>query len=301
GDSDDHSWMLDLLRRSRVLTFLERWSRLRRRNRQSAAIAAEAKPDIVLRNEIMSSSRSLMLLVVLGIAMVWGMWKLIELLVGVGGDEWLRIFGATGLTLSRVLVSTAIGTLWTVPAGLWIGLSSRRARFFQPIVQVAAAFPAPMLFPLVLLALNFLGVSLNFGSVLLMLLGTQWYLLFNVIAGAMAIPSDLREAGTSFHIVGWQRFATIYLPGVFPYLVTGWVTAAGGAWNASIVAEYIEFGGKTYHAAGLGNLIAIAFDRKNYQLLSAAVLTMAIVVVAFNRTVWRPLYRLAETRFSLSK
>src|SRR5207253_4493490 len=131
-----------------------------------------------------------------------------------------------------------LGALWALPARLAIGLSPRLSRFFQPIVQVVASFPAPMLFPLVVAVLEVFGISFGWASIVLMLLGTQWYILFNVIAGAMAVPADLKEAARSYNITGWQRFRVLYFPAIFPYLVTGWVTAAGGAWNASIVAEY---------------------------------------------------------------
>jgi NitT/TauT family transport system permease protein len=198
-------------------------------------------------------------------------------------------------------LSTALGTLWAVPAGLAIGLSPRLSRVFQPIVQVAASFPAPMLFPSAIAALQFAGVSLNWGCILLMLLGTQWYILFNVIAGAMAIPADLREAARSYRISGWRRFRVLYLPAVFSYLVTGWITAAGGAWNASIVAEYVTFKGDVVQAWGLGAQINQATSEANFPLLAASVLVMAAVVVLFNRLVWRRFYELAERRFSLNK
>jgi len=144
-------------------------------------------------------------------------------------------------------------------------------------------------------------VSLGWGSVVLMLLGTQWYILFNVIAGAMAIPSDLREAALSYRFDLKQRFKTLYLPGVFPYLVTGWVTAAGGAWNASIVAEIMNFKGRLLTTNGLGAQISRAAERADFPHLAAGVTVMAIVVVLFNRTVWKRLYRMTEERFSLSK
>ena len=147
-----------------------------------------------------------------------------------------------------------------------------------------------------------IGMSIDYGSVMLMLLGTMWYILFNVIAGAMAIPSDLREAATSFGILRQQRFWVVYAPGIFPYLVTGWVTAAGGAWNASIIAEFVTYNGQDLVVKwGLGALIKKATAEDDYPLLSAATLVMALVVVTFNRIVWRRLYRIAETRFSLSK
>jgi len=158
-----------------------------------------------------------------------------------------------------------------------------------------------MLFPLVIAALRLAGVSLGWGSILLMLLGTQWYILFNVIAGAMAVPADLREASRSYRLNRWQQFRTLLLPAVFPYLVTGWVTAAGGAWNASIVAEYVTFKGDVLRAWGLGGQINQATAEANFPLLAASVLVMAASVVTFNRFVWRKLYQIAERRFSLSK
>jgi NitT/TauT family transport system permease protein len=145
------------------------------------------------------------------------------------------------------------------------------------------------------------GVPLGMGSVVLMLLGTQWYILFNVLAGATSVPSDLREAATSYRLRGWRKFWRVYLPAVFPYLVTGWVTATGGAWNASIVAEYVTFRGEVLLASGLGSQISVAAEQANLPLLAASVTVMSLLVVAFNRTVWRACYRVAEQRFSLSK
>jgi NitT/TauT family transport system permease protein len=158
-----------------------------------------------------------------------------------------------------------------------------------------------MLYPLVIAALTLANVSLGWGSVVLMLMGTQWYILFNVIAGAMAIPADLREAARSYRLSVWQRFCVLYLPGVFPHLVTGWVTAAGGAWNASILAEYVEVKSGSLTTFGLGALIHDAAENLEFNQLAANILVMAILVVLFNKAVWRPLYRLAEQRFSLNK
>jgi NitT/TauT family transport system permease protein len=158
-----------------------------------------------------------------------------------------------------------------------------------------------MLFPLVVAGLHWSGISLDFGSVLLMLLGTQWYILFNVVAGAMAVPADLREAARSYRVGLWRRFWALYLPAIFPYLVTGWVTAAGGAWNASIVAEFVTYRGEVQRAWGLGAQISAATYAANFPLLAASTLVMALVVVTFNRTVWRWCYRLAAERFTLNK
>jgi NitT/TauT family transport system permease protein len=241
---------------------------------------------------------SLALFLALMVVLGYGAVRLVMLLTDVSGEEWAKLPKAALATLARVLVSTALGTLWAVPAGLMIGLSPRLSRALQPVVQVLASFPAPMLFPIVVYMLHFVHVTLNWGSVLLMLLGTQWYILFNVIAGAMAIPADLREMSRSYNIRGWRRFCLLYLPAIFPYLVTGWVTAAGGAWNASIVSEYIP---DETPAWGIGALISEAAEAKQFPLLAASVLVMAALVVTFNRTVWRRLYRVAERKYSLSK
>jgi NitT/TauT family transport system permease protein len=158
-----------------------------------------------------------------------------------------------------------------------------------------------MLFPLVLLLLGTFHVSLSIGAVVLMMLGTQWYILFNVIAGAMSIPNDLQEAADVYRFTWIQRWTRLYLPGVFPHLVTGWVTAAGGAWNASIVSEYVHAAGSVRQTDGLGALISTAAAAGHFPLLAAGVLTMALLVVAVNRTFWKRLYIVAETRYSLSR
>jgi NitT/TauT family transport system permease protein len=249
----------------------------------------------------MGATLSFVLLAILVVGLLLGAWKLIALLRHLSPHGFLPILEAGGWTLGRVLLSTALGTLWALPAGLAIGLSPKLSRIFQPIVQIAASFPAPMLFPLVIAGLKAAGISLGWGSVVLMLLGTQWYILFNVIAGAMSIPADLREASLSYRLSVPMRFRSLYLPAVFPYLVTGWVTAAGGAWNASIVAEYVTFRGQVLAANGLGAQISVAAERADFPALAASVILMAAIVVLFNRSVWRRLYALAEERFSLSK
>jgi NitT/TauT family transport system permease protein len=157
------------------------------------------------------------------------------------------------------------------------------------------------LFPAVIALLHAAGVGLGIGSILLMLLGTQWYILFNVVAGASSVPSDLREAARSFGLGRWQRLWALYLPATLPFLVTGWVTAAGGAWNATIVAEYVTHRGEILRTTGLGATVSAAAARADFATLAAAVLLMSLIVVTFNRLVWRPLYHLAETRYSLAK
>jgi NitT/TauT family transport system permease protein len=198
-----------------------------------------------------------------------------------------------------VIISLLIAAAWTIPAGVAIGFNPKLARFAQPFAQLAASVPATALFPVLLLALIRMGGGLGIGSILLMLLGTQWYVLFNVVAGAMAIPTDLREVADVFRFPRWARWRTVILPGIFPYLVTGMVTASGGAWNASIVAEYFHFKGQTLQTIGLGAQISSATDSGNFDLLLLSTIVMATLVVAVNRSLWRPLYRLAQTRYKL--
>jgi NitT/TauT family transport system permease protein len=290
------SWFLDWLRRSHVIDWLRnlKW--------RTGAPACPQAPKRDRRGRLSSTNTlSIVLFAILVIGLLFGAWRLLALLRQLAWRDFPPILRACGWTLGRVLLSTFLGTLWTLPAGLAIGLNPRLSRFFQPVVQIAASFPAPMLFPLVIALLHAAGVTLGWGSVLLMLLGTQWYILFNVIAGASSIPGDLREAARSYRLSLRLRFLTLYLPAVFPFLVTGWVTAAGGAWNASIVAEYVNFKGQILTANGLGAQISRAAERADFPHLAASVMVMATVVVLFNRTVWRRFYELAEQRFSLSK
>jgi NitT/TauT family transport system permease protein len=193
-----------------------------------------------------------------------------------------------------------IAGLWTVPVGVAVGLRPRLASFTQPIAQIAASVPATALFPIVLLALIRIGGGLGVGSIILLLLGTQWYILFNVIAGASAIPTDLKEVCDVFRFGRVERWRKLLLPGIFPYLITGFVTASGGAWNASIVAEYFHFHGQTITTIGLGSIISRATDTGNFPVLLAGTIVMASMVVTVNRLLWRRLYALASGRFSMN-
>jgi NitT/TauT family transport system permease protein len=229
----------------------------------------------------------------------FGVIQAFGLLRRIDGAEVRAVFAGAGATFLRVNVSLLIAAAWTIPAGVAIGLNPRLARLMQPVTQVAASVPATALFPVLLLAIVKFGGGLGVGSVLLMLLGTQWYILFNVIAGASAIPSDLREVASLFHFSRAERWKIVILPGIFPYLVTGLVTASGGAWNASIVAEYFHFKGNVMSTVGLGAQISAATDSGRFDTLLLATVVMATMVVCTNRLVWRPLYRLAETKYRL--
>ena len=221
------------------------------------------------------------------------------LLKDIHRGEVLALLAGAGLTFARVNGALLIGSLWTIPVGVAIGFNPRVSHVLQPIAQIAASFPATALFPLILIALMRVGVGLGVGSVALMLLAAQWYILFNVIAGAQAIPSDLKEVSTLFRFSSLQRWTTVILPGIFPFLITGLITASGGAWNASIVAEYFKVKGQTLATLGLGAQISAASDNGNYPVLLAATMIMALMVITINRLVWRPLYKLAETKYRL--
>ena len=236
----------------------------------------------------------------LGAVGLIGLWFMLRLLIQVPLATWGTLIVATLLTWLRTLIALAIGVAWTVPLGVAIGLSPRWSRRLQPVVQVVASIPATAVFPILLLALVGLPGGLSVAAILLMLLGTQWYILFNVIAGAMAIPSDLREASSVYHVTGWRRWRTLILPAIFPYLITGMLTASGGAWNASIVSEYVQFHSQTISTPGLGASIAAAAAAANYPVLTAGTLLMAIVVVFINRMLWKRLYALAERRYTLA-
>jgi NitT/TauT family transport system permease protein len=213
--------------------------------------------------------------------------------------DYLALLRSAGFTLLRVNGALLIGTLWSVPVGVAIGFSPRLARIAQPLAQIAASIPATALFPVILLFLLRHRGGLELAAMLVLLLGTQWYILFNVIAGAMAIPTDLKEASGIFRFRSWDRWRYLILPGIFPYLVNGLVTASGNAWNASIIAEYFHFQGRIVSTTGLGSAISRASDAGRFDVLLAATLIMATIVVLINRLVWRRMYRLASTRFKL--
>ena len=229
----------------------------------------------------------------------YGVLKAGILLSHLSGAEFSLTLRAAAATLLRVTISLLIALAWTIPAGVAIGFHPRLARYAQPLAQIAASVPATALFPILLVAIIGMGGGMNTASIVLMLLGTQWYILFNVIAGALAIPSDLRDVSGIFRFDFRERWLTVILPGIFPYLITGLVTASGGAWNASIVAEYFRTNDHTYTTLGLGAQISLASDSGNTRLLLIATVVMAAMVVTINRLLWKPLFRLAESRYRL--
>ena len=225
--------------------------------------------------------------------------RMIVMLASLTGPDLVEIFRGAGATFLRVEFTLLLAGLWTIPVGVYVGLRPRLSAIAQPVAQVAASVPATALFPIVLLALIRVGGGLGIGSILLLLLGTQWYILFNVIAGASAIPTDLKEVCGVFRMSRIERWRKLFLPAIFPYLVTGFVTASGGAWNASVVAEYSKIKGRTYSTIGLGAVISRATDAGNFAVLLGATVVMAATVVTVNRLFWRKMYWLAATRYKL--
>ncbi len=235
-------------------------------------------------------------LVLIVAALAFGFVRITLLLTHVNAADWLEIGWDSAITFGRVLAAVALGTLWAVPAGIWIGLNPKLSSRLQPFIQFAASFPAPMIYPWILLLVIKLGGSLQWGAIPLIMLGTQWYILFNVTAAASAIPNDIRSCASILRLNGWRLWWRYLLPAIAPGLVTGWITAAGGAWNATIVSEYVHAGGRLYQATGLGALISRATDAGDFPKLTAAVLVMAIIVVGINRTVWKKLQAIANDR-----
>lgn len=244
-------------------------------------------------------------------SIVWKLLLILLIIAGVVGggmvllslplDEWLQIAQGALATTLRVVIAVLIALAWTIPVGVVIGTKPRAARVLQPMVEIAASVPATALFPILLSWLLLVPAGDNIAAILLMLLGTQWYLLFNIIAGASAMPQDLQYTSDLIQLRGWRRWRTLILPALFPFIITGMITASGGAWNASIVAEYTQFGGQINEVTGLGSLISTSTARGNYPLLLAATLTMVVMVVLINRLVWRRLFRVAETRYRMDQ
>jgi NitT/TauT family transport system permease protein len=235
------------------------------------------------------------------VATGYGIFEAGRLLSTLPGNAWADIAIGALATLARVGTAVTIALLWTVPLGVLIGTNTQAATLLQPVVQILASIPATALFPILLLGLLDVWGGTNIAAILLMLLGTQWYLLFNIIAGASAIPQDLKYTSDLMQLHGWRRWRTLILPALFPYIITGLITASGGAWNASIVAEYTHFGGRTSHVTGLGALITGSTADGNYALLLASTLTMIVLVVLVNRLIWRRLFKVAESRFRMDQ
>jgi len=300
SDNPPRSWFYDLLQRAYVSRWLDHHLRQPLLNSIDALLVRPAGTQPGLSEGRARRPWAVYaLLLLVGAGVVYGLEQAGEMLVQVPAAQWSEIAAGLAVTFSRVLVALLVALAWTIPVGVLIGTNPRAAAVLQPLVQIAASLPATALFPVLLLVLLGLPGGLNLAAVLLMLMGTQWYLLFNVIAGAAAIPEDLKFTSRLLKLGRRERWRTLILPALFPYIITGAITASGGAWNASIVAEYFQLGGRSHQVTGVGALIASATASGDFHLLLAATLSMILTVVLINRLFWRRLYRRAEGQFRM--
>ncbi|MBU3144709.1 ABC transporter permease subunit [Clostridium sp. CF012] len=302
NDEKPHSYILTMIRRSVVIEVLSEKVFAKIYvfiNKTIDNLIIKFSSDKYLRFGVLGKIISLIVRIVMIILLCYSLFKGLKLIVTVSPNELAKLLPAVGASLLRVLVAQVLALLWTVPVGVAIGMNKKLANIFQPIIQIIASVPATALFPVVLgFFMSAIG-GLNIASVFLMLMGTQWYILFNVIAGAMAIPDDLISASKTFGLKGFKKWKTLILPAIFPNLITGMITATGGCWNASIVSEYVNFGSKTYSTIGLGALISDATNKGDFPMLILSTVVMCIVVVTFNKLVWKPLYNLAEVKYKI--
>jgi NitT/TauT family transport system permease protein len=294
-----HSWVYDLWRRGKVVRRISPaigWMAAR----ISKLPLGFTRPARAVRRSATSRlADRLWLLVVLAVV-AYALWHIVLFTrASLSTGDVLTAIGLGLLTLLRVAVLIALASLIWVPIGVWIGLRPWAATRVQPVAQFLAAFPANVLFPMAVVVIVTWHLNPDIWLSPLMVLGTQWYILFNVIAGASAFPTDLREASTLFRLRTWQWWRKVIVPGILPYYVTGALTASGGSWNASIVAEVASWGDTKLRAAGLGSYIADASAAGDYPRVVLGIVVMSVMVVTCNRLIWRPLYRLAERRFRL--
>ncbi len=304
--SGPSSWVLDLLRGSAVMSWFSdnvsepagRWiQRFFTATTDASQTAAGRTPQAV------KSGARIVATIAGGAGVLW----LLYIILGIGSDirhaislpGMLHILWYGFLTLMRVAAVTVAATLLWTPIGVWIGSNPKVARIAQPLAQIAASFPVNMTFPWIVAFFIATRISINWGSIFLIALGTQWYILFNVIAGSMAIPTDLKEASRIFGLKGWRLWKTLIIPAIFPFWITGAVTAAGGAWNASIVAEVATWGKNKLVADGLGAYIADVTQKGDKPAIYFSIAIMSLFVVGVNRLLWRPLYDLAERKYKL--
>ena len=293
------SWFYDLITRTRLLRRLFQPVRLPFRVLPRLPKARE-QAGAPLDPRLASALDVIWVALVIAAA-AWGGWLVIVYVrQTISLHDALQVAGLGLLTLIRVVVLIAIASVIWVPIGVWIGLRPAWSERIQPIAQFLAAFPANVLFPIAVGVIVAWRLDPNIWLSPLMILGTQWYILFNVIAGASAIPNDLKEAADMFHVKRWQWWRDVALPGVFPYYVTGALTASGGSWNASIVAEVASWGDHHLEAAGLGAYIAKATAAGDYPKVALGIVVMSFFVILLNRTLWRPLYGYAERRLRLT-
>ncbi|OLP57038.1 sulfonate ABC transporter permease [Rhizobium rhizosphaerae] len=296
------SWVYDLIRRTRFLRILTAplaglWDGLMMLRLPVPALPASVRQ----KGRDLSRLFDILWFGAVGALGIWGVWSLVTYVsASLGWADLGQAFAGGLATLVRVIVLIALASVIWVPLGVWIGLRPHVAQKVQPVAQFLAAFPANVLFPVAVLAIVSTGASPNIWLSPLMVLGTQWYILFNVIAGASAFPSDLREAAAVYRLRSWTWWRRVILPGIFPYYITGALTASGGSWNASIVAEVASWGNTKIEAFGLGAYIAKATEAGDFPRVILGIAVMSLFVTLFNRVLWRPLTVFAEKRMRIN-
>ncbi len=294
------SWMLDLFRRTRALRALTLPFAALNKVFSNLHLPVPGSLRILSRTGASSRLIDAIWLVLITASTGYAAWQAYQYMSAtLRPSDILAAFGYGFITLARVIVLITLATLIWVPVGVWIGLRPKLAERIQPLAQFLAAFPANLAFPVFVVIIVRYRLDPNIWLSPLMILGTQWYILFNVIAGASAFPTDLREAAGSFHLGGWRWWIKVILPGIFPYYITGAITASGGSWNASIVAEVASWGNTHLTASGLGAYIANATEAGDFARVVLGITVMCILVTLFNRLLWRPLYAFGERRLRL--
>lgn len=299
SDYPPTSWFYEALHSSQIARWFHKavlrpgWERLE----SALQHLFPLRPDVEGSAKV-SWTRIGVTVVLLG-GLLYGMAHATRMLALVGIAEWWSIGVSTGATFLRVAIALLIALAWTIPLGVAIGTNRKLATWFQPLVQIVASIPATALFPAFLIVFLAVPEGLNLAAITLMLAGTQWYLLFNIIAGASTIPQELKNTAEMLQFSRGERWRTLILPAIFPYIVTGSIASTGGAWNASILAEYTKFRGQTYSTTGLGALISQATADAKYPLLLAATIVMIVTVVLINRLFWHRLYVLASERYRM--
>jgi NitT/TauT family transport system permease protein len=299
SENEPESWFYDLLRRTRLFRRLGKpfaglMAALPRPTPRPATPRRDLDPAIGRWID----RAWLALIVMVG---GWALWTIFRYLTAnLRPHDLLLAFGLGFLTLTRVVVLIVVASLIWVPVGVWIGLRPVWSQRIQPVAQFLAAFPANVVFPFAIIGIVAARLDPNIWLSPLIILGTQWYILFNVVAGASALPNDLKEAAGIFHLRAWQRWRDFILPGIFPYYVTGALTASGGSWNASVVAEMVSWGHTRLEAAGLGSFIAKATNAGDFPRVALGATVMSVFVIIMNRSLWRPMYAYAEKNLRLN-
>lgn len=292
------SWVLTMLRHSRLISAMRVFFRTAIRWTSWLAPQRNAVASYATKTSRRLDTLWISLVIA---AVVFALWHIVYMLIAnTSFGEAAEVCGLALLTMTRVVILIALASLVWVPIGIWVGLRPRAAEIVQPIAQFLAAFPANLLFPVAVYGIVTWNLNADLWLSPLMILGTQWYILFNVIAGASAMPGELRYVAQNYGVGGWQWWKKVALPGVFPYYVTGAITASGGSWNAAIVAELATWGKTRVEAHGLGAYIAEATAAGDFHRIVLGIVTMSLFVVAINRFFWRPMYYYAERKFRFS-